>query len=1164
MKFLFFILLSIGSYNAYTQTLVIPNGHTKKIYRAVFSPDGKLILSSSNDGTVKLWDSNTGDLLRDFRSKSFNYSESFFSKDGKSIFFSSDDSVWLVDIKTNKTLQTFNGAIWNIKGFATNKQESCLITLVPDKTVVIWDIRTGLVIDSLFGYTHETGYYVSFSPDGESILTVSKQKVQLWDTGGRIKSTWNNDLYEINDARFSPDGSKLLIAYDYRKLWVDRGYSLDYSFINAKPSITLYEVASGKLLQYIENRNKNFETPYFKVIGSAYLASNISPDSSVNLIEFNSGKVIKVISNQDLLRDVVQVDENRVLLKKNPNSIIDFVTGDSILFPKELKNVSGAIYSPGKRFLLTYGDELELWDAQTLKQLRSFRGHMNTSATISFPPGGKMMWQSPSYLWDIATNTLVDANAPEPEQKEGGRIMIQDGESTVVKDTATDKIVFTMSPFATELLGLNADGTKSYIGNHLVMMVEDTRSGKLLHVMNTPDSIKELYTRLKWVKAEAGRSCSAGGYSIQKEPNEYFDWIIIKQNGEGVRQFERQTAELTALSTDGKKALIYGNSLGFLYDIDKKQLLRLFYFPDEVYNIVFSPDNRKLAVGSFSIAGTQVWDIEKGRVEQTIPSFISEYAREGVFSIDGSWLITGGYQSLAIWNIHTGKLVKSFDKDLNFISNAQFSPNGNTVFTVHGDNSTKRWDISTGKLQATFFTVDSSDYFVQEPTGYYMSSPGASKRLYYVTESLMKISFEQLDVKYNRPDLVLQAIGNKDTALIKAYRKAYEKRIKKLGIDTTAFRSGYSVPEADFANRDKIEFGQKDGKLKLDIKSGDSTYKLDRFNVWVNETPVFGQRGISLRTKNKNNFDTTIIIDLSQGENKIETSITNVNGTESYRMPLMVNYIPVIEQKEKVYFIGIGIDKFIESKYNLKYSTKDIRDLSNKLKEKYKDIIIDTLLNANVTISNVKALKQKLLKTNVNDKVIISYSGHGLLSKDFDYYLSTYSVNFKNPEQNGLPYEELENLFDSIPARKKLMLIDACHSGEVDKEEMQKYNMTESNEKNSMKKGVLEESLDSATLGLKNSFELMKELFVNVGRSTGATIISAAGGTQSALEGGKLKNGAFTFSILEYMKDHATATITELKQYVNKRVPELTNGLQVPTSRNENKMLDWSVWEANN
>ncbi|MBL0273985.1 MAG: hypothetical protein IPQ06_13160 [Chitinophagaceae bacterium] len=89
-------------------------------------------------------------------------------------------------------------------------------------------------------------------------------------------------------------------------------------------------------------------------------------------------------------------------------------------------------------------------------------------------------------------------------------------------------------------------------------------------------------------------------------------------------------------------------------------------------------------------------------------------------------------------------------------------------------------------------------------------------------------------------------------------------------------------------------------------------------------------------------------------------------------MPLIVNYTPTVKQKETTRFIGIGIDRFADNQYNLQYSSKDIRDLSKKLKEKYKDdIIIDTLFNEDVTVSNVKALKQKLQQTTENDKVII-------------------------------------------------------------------------------------------------------------------------------------------------------------------------------------------------
>ena len=98
-----------------------------------------------------------------------------------------------------------------------------------------------------------------------------------------------------------------------------------------------------------------------------------------------------------------------------------------------------------------------------------------------------------------------------------------------------------------------------------------------------------------------------------------------------------------------------------------------------------------------------------------------------------------------------------------------------------------------------------------------------------------------------------------------------------------------------------------------------------------------------------------------------------------------------------------------------------------------------------------------------------------------------------------------------------------------------------------------------SSLGMKNSFELMQELFVNVGRSTGATVISAAGGTQFAQERGDLKNGVFSFVLLELLKKNKTVSISDLKNTVLKLVPELTNGLQKPTFRSETQRFDWSL-----
>ena len=139
------------------------------------------------------------------------------------------------------------------------------------------------------------------------------------------------------------------------------------------------------------------------------------------------------------------------------------------------------------------------------------------------------------------------------------------------------------------------------------------------------------------------------------------------------------------------------------------------------------------------------------------------------------------------------------------------------------------------------------------------------------------------------------------------------------------------------------------------------------------------------------------------------------------------------------------------------------------------------------------------------------------------------------------------------------MLIDACHSGEVDKEEMTRITGATDSLQQQGTKGGKPTYTGKTTLGMKNSFELMQSLFVNVGKSTGATVISAAAGTQFALERGDLKNGVFTYSILEAMNKYPSIKISELRKIVGERVEKLTNGLQKPTSRNETISSDWEL-----
>jgi len=1045
-----------------------------------------------------------------------------------------------------------------------------ILTASKDNTAKLWDAVLGKLLRNLKGHLGEVNL-AEFSPDGKRIVSASSDgTAMIWDVlSGKLLNTLKGHTYGVYSAHFSIDGKKIVTA------------SIDGTAM-------LWNVLNGKLLKTFGLQN--IHTLDYAEVYSAKLSPNEKFLTTVNsdgidVWDVTSGKLLRKIKAMLFSRFWQFSDEGKLLTFLSDEKTVNIIDLNSGRLTNSLKSdslfITKAQFSPDGKLIgtSTINDSIvRLWDADSGKLLKTLTGHRNEIVSIQFSKDAKMVltasMDSTLKLWDINSGKLQYnwngfstgfddtfnqhiGDSPLARFNPNGKtIVIALSDNTVtVNNIVSGKSLNRLRGYAgkVDTAYFNPDGEIT-----IDIVSEDSREGQSELEENTdvrlnsysPDgrlvAILDEFTDNQTVivcMAVSGKKL----YALKIEGPTYFNDVGFSPNGKWI--FTKSGSYKWGYRVD----LWDANSGKRLYmlehDFTEQQ-------GNYIHAIMFTPDEKRVVTASQ--AGTAIiWSLASGKKIAILKGH-NEGARTVVCDSSGKVIVTtSGDFITKIWDAKSGSLIRSIDIN-GLITDINFSRN--RILAVE-NSETKLFDISTGNHIASFYSIDSVDKLTLLPNGYYKANSKAAKLLHYVTKDLKVITFEQLDVKYNRPDKVLEAIGNTDTALIKSYRKAWEKRIKKLSIDTTTFREGYSVPEADFANRDDIEYDQKNSSLKLHIKGLDSSYKLDRFNIWVNETPVYGQRGVSIRKKNVNTFDTTISIQLSQGENRIETSISNVNGTESYRMPLQVNYTSSVKEKEKTYFIGIGIDCFADSTHNLQYSAKDIRDLGAKLKEKYgDDIILKTLFNADVTIENVKTLKDSLKKSSVNDRVIVAYSGHGMLSKEYDYYLSTYSVNFEKPEENGLPYDELENLLDSIPARKKLLLIDACHSGEVDKDELFAMNKT-ADSLGLKTKGVIVVGGQQQRVGLKNSFELMQSLFVNVGKNTGAIIISAAAGNQYALEGvNNLPNGIFTYSILEAMQKYPSIKISELKKIVGERVEELTKGLQKPTSRNETIAVDWNVW----
>jgi hypothetical protein len=392
-----------------------------------------------------------------------------------------------------------------------------------------------------------------------------------------------------------------------------------------------------------------------------------------------------------------------------------------------------------------------------------------------------------------------------------------------------------------------------------------------------------------------------------------------------------------------------------------------------------------------------------------------------------------------------------------------------------------------------------------------------------------------------------------------------------MGFKLEDLKLDYEQPEIYVLN-DNIPFSTAKSKFNISYEAFDSKNKLDRINLYVNDVPVYGMKGLDIKAKNIDTLKENIEITLSAGINKIELSVHNQNGVESKRESIDIFYQAPIK-KPSLYVVSIGVSDYQNKDKSLKYAAKDASDivgLFNTKRENYEKVELVNLKNQDVTKEKVLAIKELLSKTNVDDKVILFVSGHGILDNDKnDWYFASQDMDFKKPSSRGVSYNDLEGLLDGIPARNKLFLLDACHSGELDSEmntlaiNTKKVDNPINFDTQIKSKGGTE----SRNSALSNSFEAMKALFADTRRFSGANVISAASGDKKAFEGDEYNNGYFTYAFIEGIKSKkadknqdGVIRVSELRDYIQKRVVEISKNNQVPTNRQENLANDFVIW----
>jgi hypothetical protein len=169
----------------------------------------------------------------------------------------------------------------------------------------------------------------------------------------------------------------------------------------------------------------------------------------------------------------------------------------------------------------------------------------------------------------------------------------------------------------------------------------------------------------------------------------------------------------------------------------------------------------------------------------------------------------------------------------------------------------KMTDLKTGKDLYRYVIMNNDDYLYMTPENYYFGAKNTIKSLSFKINGKL-FPFEQFDLKYNRPDIVLSRLGYADNSLIAAYRRAYLKRLKKMGFKEEDLSDDFHIPETEIKNFEYLPVITDSAGVGLNLHFEDSKYKLDRINIWINDVAVYGTNGIDLRAENTNNIDKDI------------------------------------------------------------------------------------------------------------------------------------------------------------------------------------------------------------------------------------------------------------------------------------------------------------------
>jgi WD40 repeat protein len=1083
-------LLSLSPVVAAEQPeLYIRREHAGTVRAVAFCPDGRLIASAGEEGTVRLWDARNRTVVRTLGGHTSHVISLLFVSE-KVLLSGGFRVVKAWDVTTGKLLYELTAPAY-VSSMALSHDGKFLALAAGDRVVVFDFVKREPL--RVFTQPGKNAFAIAFRPrrpDGLlQLATTFENTIVIWDaeTGQEIVNLKDNHFVtaDVRAIAFSPDGNHMVSGgTDYLIFWnlvttlVQKKDCVVYSLAFSPDGKTLATGNLDKTVKFWDFEARKEQRSIESVNGD-YLSVAYSPDGKL-LVGGGRESTEETLGLRPRLR------------------LWDTATGEESRFDAApATSLEALALSADGKTLAAGGEDkkIRLWDLSAGQGGQSLGDHESQVIDLAFSSDGRTLASTglmePPRFWDVfARRELKAASAPGAGTAKGHGSGKPKETPTPLKADAdpADRLLNAFGMLAESLSRLNYSGVLAFspdrkiistLGEGGTIALRDVKTGQLVHSLAGHQST--IYTA----------AFSPDGKFLASGSDEGLTKIWDTATGREVRTLSAHRASVRSLA--------------------------------------FSPDGKLLASGS-NDRTVRIWDAATGRMLRSLSGYGS-FVRSVVFSPDGKLLAHGGLGNKAlVWNVLTGRLLHTLTGHNTQVPAVIFSADGQFLFTGSEDATLKVWRARDGAELATLLTAGESDWMVVTPDGLFDGSPATWRQIIWrFDDTLSYAPVEAFFSDFYHPGLLAEIMSGKQP---RAEVDIARKDIRQPSV--TLAQPGGAQSRAESRRSVTIQLAVSESRAASarnveGVGSGAHDVRLFRngslVKAWRGDV-LAGKQGVTLKAT----------VPVVAGENRFTAYAFNRDNVKSADATLVLKGAPSLKRAAMTRVLAVGVNSYANPRYDLKYAVADARAFAAEVSSQQKklrqgsNVLVTTLLDRQATKANIlRALSALASEAQPEDTVVVYFAGHGTAQRD-RFYLIPHDLGYAGARDavdagavqaiidHSISDEELERAFERLDAAQILFVIDACNSGQA----------LEAEEKRR---------------GPMNSKGLAQLAY-----EKGMYVLTAAQSFQAAQEATQLGHGLLTYALVEEGLRQARADAQpadgdvltrEWFDYATRRVPEM-------------------------